>query len=93
MSEFQWVNSNASLRKTHGKRVATVPNPREPALFDVRGGAKYLGRTQSTLRHWIERGHIPALKIGGRVFLRRATLDRFLADRELEWMQARGGPV
>ena len=64
---------------------------RDGAILDVGAAAAYLGRTQSTLRHWIERGHIPALKIGGRVFLRRATLDRFLADREREWMRARGG--
>ena len=41
------------------------------------------------VRHWIERGYLPALKIGGRVLLRRATLEKFLEGREREWIASR----
>lgn len=60
------------------------------ALLDIPAGAEYLGVTTSTLRHWVERRHVPALRIGGRVLLRRETLDRHLAQAEREWMRARG---
>ncbi|MGH9320788.1 MAG: excisionase family DNA-binding protein [Vicinamibacteria bacterium] len=60
------------------------------ALLDVAAAAEYLGVTASTMRHWLDRRHVPALRIGGRVLLRRETLDRHLAAKEREWMRARG---
>ena len=66
---------------------------RRPAgeLLDVRGTTEYLGApTESSVRHMIERGHLPALRLGGRVYVRRETLDRFLERREREFAKARG---
>ena len=60
------------------------------ALLSVRATADYLGMTQSAVRHQIERGRLPALRLGGRVYVFRRTLDRHLEKLEREWMRARG---
>ena len=60
------------------------------ALLDIAGAAEYLGLTPSALRHQIERGRVPALRLGGRVFLRRQALDQHLERLEREWVKARG---
>lgn len=61
------------------------PNAEPGELFDVRRGAAYLGVTECALRHQLERGRIPALRLGGRVYLRRRTLDRHLEQLERQW--------
>ena len=60
------------------------------ALLSVRVTADYLGMTQSAVRHQIERGRIPALRLGTRIYVIRQTLDRHLEKLEREWMRARG---
>jgi excisionase family DNA binding protein len=60
------------------------------ALLDVKSAADYLGVTASAMRHMLERGAVPGLRLKGRVYLRRATLDRHLERLERDWMRARG---
>lgn len=47
-------------------------------LLDVPAAAKYIGRTQSALRHLIAKGTIPCVRRDGRVQLDREDLDRWL---------------
>lgn len=65
------------------------PRRANGALLDISGAANYLGITESALRHQLERGRLPALRLGGRVYVRRETLDRHLAKLEGEWIKAR----
>ena len=42
--------------------------------------AEHLKLNQQTLRNWIDQGSLPAVRIGRRVRIRRADLDRILAQ-------------
>jgi excisionase family DNA binding protein len=42
--------------------------------------AQHLKLNQQTLRNWIDQGQLPAVRIGRRVRVRRADLDRILAQ-------------
>lgn len=59
-------------------------------MLDVASAAEYLGVTESAMRHMIERGHLPALRLGGRVYLRRETLERHLKKLERQWTRVHG---
>ena len=56
---------------------------RPTALLDVASTAEYLDMTESAVRHQIERGRLPALKLGGRVFVRQQTLDHHIETGEV----------
>jgi excisionase family DNA binding protein len=58
-------------------------------LLDVLSGANYLGFTEKATRHMIGRGALPALRLRGRLFFRRETLERFLAQKEREFTKER----
>lgn len=56
-------------------------SPPPPAGTGVPGAAAHLGVSTSTTRRLIAAGEIPAARVGSRVIVRYADLDRFLADR------------
>ncbi len=58
----------------------TAEQPATAALLRIREAAPYLGMTQKALRHRIDRGQVPAVHIGGSVFLRRTDLLRLVAE-------------
>ena len=60
-------------------------------LLDVRAAAGYLGFTESAVRHMLERGRLPGLRLGGRIYLRRETLERHLERLERAWVRTSGG--
>jgi excisionase family DNA binding protein len=51
---------------------------RSSELLDVRESAEYLRLKVSTLRAWILQRRIPFVRLGRRVFLLKATLDRLI---------------
>lgn len=53
-----------------------------PRLMDVRGAAKYLGRSPEGVRAMIKRGKLPTVREGRRVMLDRVDLDRWIAERK-----------
>jgi len=68
---------------------ATAPSSEElnappPAACDARGAAIHLGLSPSTIRRLIAAGRLPVVRIGGRVLLRYADLDEFLAASAAE---------
>lgn len=41
--------------------------------------AEEIGVTPVTVRNWIKTGKLPGMRVGGRLFIRRDDLDRFLS--------------
>jgi excisionase family DNA binding protein len=57
---------------THGKDLAE--------FLTVAEVAELLKLNQQTVRNWIDRGELPAVRVGTRVRIRRADLDALLAQ-------------
>ncbi len=55
--------------------------------------AEHLKLNQQTLRNWIDAGTLPALRIGRRVRVRRADLDRILAQSATVAPEPQASPV
>ena len=51
---------------------------REPSAFNVRDGAAYLGVGETLFRQLLRAGTISHRKVGRRVIVSKAALDRFL---------------
>ncbi len=62
-----------------GTKLHLLPRP-ESQTVSVGYAAAALGIGRTTLYNAIQRGEVPVLRIGRRVVVRRATLDRLLAD-------------
>lgn len=61
----------------------TTPHPTTPpAAMTRRDAARYLGVSVRTLDAIVADGHLPVVRVGRRVLLRRATIDAWLAARE-----------
>jgi excisionase family DNA binding protein len=61
----------------------TNPPPAHPdALWDTESCAAYLGVSAWTLRHGWRRLGIPAVKVGGALRFRKASVDKWLDSRE-----------
>lgn len=67
----------------------SVPAP----LLSLRDAAKRLGLSIWTLRAWAERGRIATVKLGSRVLVRDAEIQRVIAEgtRPARSQQPRGG--
>jgi excisionase family DNA binding protein len=53
-------------------------------LLDADGAARYLGMTTSALRHKIERGLIPTVRMDGKLRFDRLELDRWIDTAKRE---------
>jgi excisionase family DNA binding protein len=53
---------------------------RDSGLLSVPESAEYLGLKVPTVRAWILRRRISFVRLGRRVFLRKETLDRLIAE-------------
>jgi len=60
-------------------------------LRDVQTAASELGVGQSTLRRWIREGRLPVVRLGRRVLIRPAALEKFLQLSEQPGKANRGG--
>lgn len=66
---------------------STASRPRLDDLPDVLyipELADFLGITDRAVRHHIERGHIKAIRLGGRIVIPRRNLEAWLAGEEVE---------
>jgi hypothetical protein len=54
----------------------------DPLLLNVRAASAFIGITGWQLRGLIADKQIPVVKIGRKLFLRRATLQRFVENEE-----------
>jgi len=54
----------------------------QPALLSVKDAAVYLGRSEQSVQHLIFEKLIPVVRIGRRVHLHRADLDRFIEQNK-----------
>ncbi|WP_197495822.1 helix-turn-helix domain-containing protein [Methylomonas sp. DH-1] len=54
---------------TGNGNINAVPPLMEPAKF-----AELIGVSYESVRHWVKRGHIPTIKVGGRRFINYALL-------------------
>ena len=52
--------------------------PQPSALLSLRSAARYLDCPPETIRWWIKEGRFSKVKIGRRVLLLRAELDRYI---------------
>lgn len=52
----------------------------ESRYLSVRAAATYLGRTPRAIYHLVERGQIPCIRRGRRVFFDRVELDRWMVS-------------
>jgi excisionase family DNA binding protein len=59
-------------------RIAELPTKPAPALMTVKDAAVYLGRSQQSIQHLIADGQLPVVRVGRRVHLHRADLDRWI---------------
>lgn len=55
-------------------------NDSEDAFLTVAEVAETLKLNQQTVRNWIDRGELPAVRVGRRVRIKRADFDRLLSD-------------
>jgi hypothetical protein len=63
------------------KRLAGVQSPSSsPRLLTVESAAQYLSRTVNGVRHLINEGKIPVVKLDARVFLDVRDLDRVIEE-------------
>lgn len=53
---------------------------REDSFLTVAEVAETLKLNQQTVRNWIDRGELPAVRVGRRVRIKRSDFDRLLAD-------------
>jgi excisionase family DNA binding protein len=60
--------------------VGMERNHNDDSLLTVAEVAETLKLNQQTVRNWIDRGELPAVRIGRRVRIKRADFDRLLAD-------------
>jgi excisionase family DNA binding protein len=61
-----------------------APRRIEPSAFSLEEAAIYAGLTYPTIQKLIREGKLPASKVGSRVVVRRAALDRLLYDTQIE---------
>lgn len=57
-----------------------IQDDREDSFLTVAEVAELLKLNQQTVRNWIDQGSLPAVRVGRRVRIRRADLDRILAE-------------
>jgi putative molybdopterin biosynthesis protein len=55
-------------------------NETEEEYLTVAEVAANLKLNQQTVRNWIDRGELPALRVGRRVRIKRSDYDRYLSD-------------
>jgi putative molybdopterin biosynthesis protein len=55
-------------------------NEPEEEYLTVAEVARNLKLNQQTVRNWIDRGELPALRVGRRVRIKRSDYDRYLSD-------------
>jgi len=54
----------------------------QPRLLTVREAAIYLGRSESAVRHLLNRKILPSLKVGKRIHLDRLELNKWIEARK-----------
>ena len=54
----------------------------EPLAYTIPEAARQLGCSDTHIRTLVRTGVIPRVKVGGRVVIRRATLESWLAEHE-----------
>jgi excisionase family DNA binding protein len=59
----------------------TTPVP-APALLNVEDAAVYLGRSEYSVRHLMSEKAFPIVKVGNRVQLHRADLDKWIEQNK-----------
>lgn len=76
------------MPKDHPKKKSRARTPRlkplNGALLDINTAAAYFGTTPWAVRRWAERGHVPSLRIGGRIVFRRTSIEAHLQKMERE---------
>jgi excisionase family DNA binding protein len=58
----------------------TTGEPHEESFLTVAEVAELLKLNQQTVRNWIDAGSLPAIRVGRRVRIKRADLDRILEN-------------
>jgi excisionase family DNA binding protein len=66
----------ASLLKEEFTRL--IPSSVQPALYDVKQAAIYLGRSEQSIQHMIFQRDLPVVRKGRRVHLHRTDLDAWI---------------
>ena len=56
------------------------PLPVEPAVLTVRETARYLKLNRNSVYEGIRRGQVPAIRVGRRLLVPKAALDRLLEE-------------
>ena len=51
-------------------------------LLDIRNASNELRVGESTLRRWIHQGHVPVVRLGRRVLIRRESLEELIDNAE-----------
>ncbi len=51
-------------------------------LYSIKAASKYLGRTEWSVRHLIWDGHLPCVRIGGRIHLDIQDMDRLIEQHK-----------
>lgn len=54
----------------------------QPALLDVKQAAIYIGRSEQAVQHLIFEKELPVVRVGRRVHLHRADLDRWIEQNK-----------
>ena len=54
----------------------------EPVTFSVADAARYLGVSVETMRWWLKQGRFARVRIGRRVLIPRADLDRYVKEHQ-----------
>ena len=57
-----------------------VEDDRGDSFLTVAEVAEWLKLNQQTVRNWIDRGELPALRVGRRVRIKRSDYERYLSD-------------
>lgn len=73
--------SAGALRKKVPLRLPATVSPSEPGLLSIAQAAERLGVALRTAYEWVHADAMPGLvRINGRLYVKRAALERFLAD-------------
>lgn len=79
LAAARWAAESGAARS---QTAFAEDHPREPDLVPVGEAARVLAISTTALRRLETHGEIPSVRVGRRVLFRRATLERFAADRE-----------
>lgn len=65
----------------NGKSGISSGSSLKSGYLRVKGAADYLGTTESSIRHMIDRGHLKAYRLGRCVYLSRDEIDQMMRER------------